>query len=121
MIYGFSYSKNYKAGDTVKYNNRVFQALVDTVNHYPQNSNSDNEYWQYIPPLGKIYFINKGTYYNNTFYDALDVVTRNGKRYIAKKFTQGNAPADDGDNDYWQMIAESGNYRAILDSDGILN
>lgn len=121
MISSFSYYTAYKAGDVVKYSNRVFQALVDTQNRYPPTSDTNNEYWQFVPAMGKIFLINKGTYSASTTYSVLDVVTRNGKRYIAKQSTHNNAPSDNGDNDYWQLIAESGNYRATLGSDGILN
>lgn len=118
MINSYVWYTNYKAGDIVKYGNNMYQALIDSRDrsplYYP-------DYWQYIPPVGRVLFINKGTYYSSTTYSVLDVVTMNGKRYIAKKTTQGNAPAADGDNEYWQLIAESGNYKAILDNDGILN
>ncbi len=118
MINSYVWYANYKAGDVVILNGAVFQALLDSRDHYPFYY---PDYWERILPLGRVLFINKGTYYSSTTYNVLDVVTMNGKRYIAKKATKGNAPAVDGDNDYWQMIAESGNYRAILDNDGILN
>lgn len=52
---------------------------------------------------GRIGFLPKGDYNENTTYNFLDVVYYNKSSYVAKKETKGNAPA--ANNEFWQIFA----------------
>ena len=58
--------------------------------------------------LGRVAPIYKGVYDETTTYNALDIVYYNGRSYIAKQDTNGNALPTGTDNDYWGLVAEKG-------------
>lgn len=86
--------------------------------------------------LGRIKFVNRGTYNNGTAYTADDVVIytdtvgglQNTSAYIATASTTGNAPASGGSvHGSWQVLAQgapdrlpsqSGNADKVLKTDG---
>ena len=58
--------------------------------------------------LGRVAPIYKGEYDETTAYNALDIVYYNGRSYMAKQGTKGNALPTGTDNDYWGLIADKG-------------
>ena len=58
--------------------------------------------------LGRVVPIYKGGYNETTAYNALDIVYYNGRSYMAKQDTKGNALPTGTDNDYWGLIADKG-------------
>lgn len=58
--------------------------------------------------LGRVVPIYKGIYNEETAYNALDIVYYNGRSYIAKQDTKGNALPTGTDNDYWGLIVDKG-------------
>ena len=58
--------------------------------------------------LGRVAPIYKGDYNETTAYNALDIVYYNGRSYIAKQDTKGNALPIGTDNDYWGLIVDKG-------------
>lgn len=58
--------------------------------------------------LGRVAPIYKGVYDETTAYNALDIVYYNGRSYMAKQDTKGNALPTGTDNDYWGLIADKG-------------
>ena len=58
--------------------------------------------------LGRVAPIYKGNYNETTQYHELDIVYYNGRSYIAKQDTKGNALPTGTDNDYWGLIADKG-------------
>ena len=58
--------------------------------------------------LGRVAPIYKGVYDEATAYNALDIVYYNGRSYMAKQDTKGNALPTGTDNDYWGLIANKG-------------
>ena len=55
--------------------------------------------------LGKIKFVNKGAYDNNTAYTPDDIVTSGGSSYICKLASTGNAVTN---GTYWDVLAQGG-------------
>lgn len=53
---------------------------------------------------GRVCFIIKGYYNNETQYENLDIVYYGNSSYVAKKDTIGNKPEEN--NEYWQIIAK---------------
>lgn len=76
-----------------------------------------DETWELV---GRVVFTDEGAYSASASYTALDVVTNQGKTYIAIQDTQGNAPVSSGADPYWQLLANAGTYQPSLDSNGIL-
>ena len=68
---------------------------------------------------GRVTFLLKGNYNNETTYDFLDVVKFSGASYVAKKETTGNTPMED--NEFWQILVglESFANSAIYGNDSI--
>lgn len=58
--------------------------------------------------LGRVAPIYRGVYDETTAYNALDIVYYNGRSYMAKQDTKGNALPTETDNDYWGLIADKG-------------
>lgn len=58
--------------------------------------------------LGRVVPIYKGGYNETTAYNALDIVYYNGRSYMAKQDTKGNALPTGTDNDYWGLIVDKG-------------
>ena len=58
--------------------------------------------------LGRVAPIYKGVYDETTAYNALDIVYYNGRSYMAKQDTKGNALPTGTDNDYWGLIVDKG-------------
>ena len=61
---------------------------------------------------GRVLMIPKGDYDATETYTMLDVVSYQGKSYVAKQTTTGNAPTD---TTYWQLMVD-GNGHTIKDS-----
>lgn len=55
---------------------------------------------------GRIGFLLKGDYREDSTYDFLDVVYSGGASYVAKKKTTGNPPSEN--NEFWQIFARGG-------------
>lgn len=66
-----------------------------------------DESWEVV---GRVSPVDKGAYSATASYTILDVVTNQGKTYIAIQNTQGNAPVSSGTDPYWQLIANAGTY-----------
>ena len=58
--------------------------------------------------LGRVAPIYRGVYDETTAYNALDIVYYNGRSYMAKQDTKGNALPTGTDNDYWGLIVDKG-------------
>ena len=71
--------------------------------------------------IGRVIFVNKGTYNSNTQYKKLDIVRYNGNCFIAKIDTKGNTPQVNNLNDnYWQKMTVTGTYTPTLTNEGFL-
>ena len=68
--------------------------------------------------IGKVIFVYKGNYNNNTAYTKLDVVRYNGNCFIAKVDTINNTPSEN--SNYWQKMTVTGTYTPTLTNEGFL-